>query len=411
MYSSRKILYLSTLCSSRIWDNVYESSKIKPGQAAQKFNRLLAQGLSMHSNECQLKTLSAIPVTHMSHKKWFWKIKSEVFDNIKYNYIPFINLPILKEINLFIYTFFKVFFWSFKKNNLENIVICDILNLSISFGALIACRLTGTKIIAIVMDLPGLIIPALNDKSLKVKFFNFLVKNNLSKYNGYILLTEQMNEIVNPFNRPFIIIEGLVDLNIKTFKDLLTVQTKERILIYAGGIYKRYGVKNLIEGFMLLKIKDIELHIYGSGDLEKCMPKYSEMDKRIKYFGVVNNSIIMKKLAEATLLINPRPTDEEFSKFSFPSKNMEYMGSGTPLVTTKLPGMPIDHYDYVFLFEDESIIGMTDTLRMLLFKSENELRNFGKKSRQFVLNNKSNFIQAQKVLNFLKILEAKYSHA
>ena len=50
---------------------------------------------------------------------------------------------------------------------------------------------------------------------------------------------------------------------------------------------------------------------------------------------------------KATLLVNPRPTTEEFTIYSFPSKNMEYMASGTPLLTTKLPGMPEEYHQYV----------------------------------------------------------------
>jgi len=44
------------------------------------------------------------------------------------------------------------------------------------------------------------------------------------------------------------------------------------------------------------------------------------------------------------------------------------MASGVPLLTTKLPGMPEEYNDYVYLFDDESVQGMRKTLDYLLSK-------------------------------------------
>lgn len=79
----------------------------------------------------------------------------------------------------------------------------------------------------------------------------------------------------------------------------------------------------------------------------------------------------------ATLLVNSRFTIEEFTKYSFPSKNMEYMASGTPLLTTKLPGMPQEYYPYVFLFDEETIDGYADAISNALTHSESELFKLG----------------------------------
>ena len=45
---------------------------------------------------------------------------------------------------------------------------------------------------------------------------------------------------------------------------------------------------------------------------------------------------------------------------------MEYMASGTPLLTTKLPGMPEDYYPHVYFFEEESVQGYADALKKVL---------------------------------------------
>lgn len=103
-----------------------------------------------------------------------------------------------------------------------------------------------------------------------------------------------------------------------------------------------------------------------------------------------------------TLLIKPRPTDEEYTKYLFPSKNMEYMVSGTPVLTTKLPGMPKEYNDYVYLIEDETVEGLATTFENLLSKPKEELYAKGLKAKNFVLQEKNNVVQARKTIDMLR---------
>lgn len=392
-----KIQYISTLCSPRVLASIFETSLVKPGLAVQKFHRLLAEGLSS-MNETQVETLSSIPVIYTSHKKRIWNIKPEIVKNIHYKYIPIINLPILKNSIVSIYTFIKILTKGIFKKKYEKVVICDVLNLSITASALLACKLTGYKIIALVTDLPGLMV---SGSSKKNTIYKSIVTTIISKFDGYILLTEQMNAIVNPRQKPHLIMEGLVDINMRSSENTLSKKAEERIILYAGGIYEKYGVKKLIDAFMLLANADLRLYIYGSGEMENDMPEYMHLDQRIIYKGVAPNDEVVKVQLAATLLINPRPTHEEFTKYSFPSKNMEYMVSGTPLLTTPLPGMPKEYNPYVYLFDDESVDGMHQTLNQLLLKPKEELHEFGLRAKKFVLNEKSNYKQASRIIDFL----------
>ena len=117
------------------------------------------------------------------------------------------------------------------------------------------------------------------------------------------------------------------------------------------------------------------------------------------------NTQIVDKEMEATLLVNPRPTDEEYVKYSFPSKTMEYMASGTPVLTTVLPGMPKEYHPYVYLLEDETADGIAEKLRQVLEQSDEALFQKGCEARNFILERKNNVIQAQKILEmFYQIL-------
>ena len=268
---------------------------------------------------------------------------------------------------------------------------------SAATGTLLACKIRRLKVIGLVTDIPGLDI-AKNNFLLSIvsKIKNLF----LSKYNAYIILTKQMDPIINPDCKPSIVMEGLVDERMIGTQNLLENKAKERILIYAGGIYEEYGVKKLIEAFRMLKDKDLRLNLYGPGDMELDMEHYMTQDSRLRYFGTIPNEDVLIAEIKATLLINPRSSLDEYTLYSFPSKNMEYMVSGTPVVTAPLKGMSKEYYDFAYIFDDERENGICQKLNFLLGKTRAELHEFGTKAKSFVLTNKNNVIQSKRVIEF-----------
>lgn len=396
------ILYVSSLCSDKYFNLIFENSTVKPQQQAQKFHSLIKDGLidlteSMH--------IISRPPTNP--KKEYRKITETKFNGkVTYHHLKIANNIIIRHILLFLNSFLKAIRWNIKYKKKKRIIICDPLNLSISVSTFLASKLFHTKSVAIVTDIPEF----MKEYTVKKKsFFNSLFSNCyigicnffLQRYDSYIVLTEQMNEIVNPSLKPFIVVEGLVDINMESSPNLLEDKYQEKIIIYAGALYEKYGVKKLIEAFMRLKNENVKLWIYGSGELEEEIKNYEMLDMRIKFYGVVPNNIVVKEQIKATILVNPRPSNEEFTKYSFPSKNMEYMASGTPILTTPLQGMPAEYNDYVYLFEDESVQGITKTLERILEKNKEELHEKGIKAKEFVLEKKNNHIQAKKIMKLI----------
>lgn len=393
-----KVLYISGLSSKRILDYLYNTSQRKPMYSIQKFHRLLLEGLK--HNHADVKVLSSIPVSP-THKKKLWHSITNIENGVEYKTIPFLNFSIIKQICIFIYAFLYTFTWGIKKTN-EKRLICDVLNISICLGALSAAKLLGLKATGIVTDMPGLMV-GVNNKSHIQKFITAINKSYLSSFDSYILLTEYMNPIINTKNKPYIIMEGLVDSEMELCQHDDFNTLAERVVIYAGGLYERYGVKMLLDAFMQTPFTNVRFDIYGSGDMSAVMNEYQKQDSRIHYYGVVPNDTIVEAELKSTLLINPRPTHEGFTKYSFPSKNMEYMVSGTPVLTTKLPGMPKEYYKYVFLFDNETVDGYKQTLTDVLSLSNKDLYLKGKSAKEFVLKNKNNIIQAKHVIELLQM--------
>lgn len=399
-----KVLYASNICSEKEFQKIYNKcSSIKPLQSIQKFNKLLGKGLTKQKN-VKLEIITSAPVNRKMCKQVFWWGHKEIEESIEYHYCFMINIPIIKFITLFFSALCISLKWCLKNKNEKDVcVIYDAYCPIIANVTAIMARIFNIKVIALYTDVPKCMDSNLKKTGKLKKFLKNIYQgidkasNKIAK--GYILLTEQMNEVVNKENKPYIVIEGLADCNIENNKEK---KYDKFTILYAGGIYEKFGIKNLVQAVEKIDSRDINLLLYGNGDLERYLKdNYNNSDK-IFYKGVASNDIIVKEEMKSTLLINPRFSNEEYTKYSFPSKNMEYMASGTPVLTTKLPGMPKEYYNYVYLIEDETVNGIKYEIEKLMKKPRNELEVKGKDAQKFVLENKSSEVQALKITEMIK---------
>lgn len=58
--------------------------------------------------------------------------------------------------------------------------------------------------------------------------------------------------------------------------------------------------------------------ICGIGDSEKAIREAAEKDFRISFLGQLPRSEVLEWQKQATVLVNPRQNNEEFTKYSFP---------------------------------------------------------------------------------------------
>lgn len=393
------VLYISSVCSKSKFDSLFRTAKLKPAQQAQKYHQLMVYGLA-NNTAGSLHAITALPINRKISSQFYYESDQEVVEGLIYHYLAFINFPVLRSLFLFLNCFFKVFKYCLKDGT--TIVICDILNITVSSAALLAAKLTRQTNIGIVTDVPSFLACMHGtSNSLRSKIISNVNTFVMNHFNSFVFLTEEMNKLINKRHKPYVVIEGQVDNCMLHRINTIEGKQKKRICIYSGAIHKVYGIKMLVEAFVIAAIPDSELHIYGSGDFEEELKKICKTYDCIKYFGVVPNDIVVEEQLKATLLINPRPTDREYTKYSFPSKNMEYMVSGTPVLTTALPGMPEEYKKYVFIIEKESVAGIAKKLSEILMMDKADLHEVGKKAREFVLEKKNNRVQSEKILKMV----------
>lgn len=385
------IIYVYSGCSPKKYKEYIESKGLRVQQQSQKYNQLLMEGLA--ANGAKVQAVSSRPINRTVDRKLFYKGERDSDGGINYTYVPFINYPILRNVTVFFSVFFKLLFMRTDKHRA---MACDALNIVASFAALLACKLRGIRTVGIVTD-----VPCHRPNNAKIPFHEKVNFWLMKRFDSYLFLTEQMNPVLNPKNRPYVVLEGHADTNMAKAENRLGNKYPEQVCLYAGTLRRIYGIENLVRGFIQADIPGTQLHIYGNGDFAEDLTRLAEAHPSVKYFGVAPNQTIVENELKATLLVNPRPTGEDYTKYSFPSKNMEYMASGTPVLTTCLPGMPAEYNDYVFLLKEETAEGVADALQEIFSHSAEELHAKGMAAREFVLKEKNNVVQAKKVLDMI----------
>ena len=250
------ILYISAFCSARLQGVLSDGGRRDPGYAVHKFNRLMMNGLQC--NGVAVQALSVIPTSPSRSKRKLWDEGSEEDNGIKVKYVPFLNVKGVRQVCVFLYSFFYVLFWSIRKKG-SKWLVCDALNISQNMGALLASKVSGLKSVGILTDMPGLMVTQVKG-SFKTKALALSNKSFMSMYSGFVFLTEQMNGVINKRNRPYIVMEGMVDNTLKV-DDSILVKRPSRIVMYAGGLHEKYGLKMLVDGFLSLPQRDVSLYI------------------------------------------------------------------------------------------------------------------------------------------------------
>lgn len=393
-----KVLFVSGSLSNHLQNEIYNHYGLSVGFAIQKYYKLVEKGFE--KNGINIDAISLVPLPQNNAPFIFHFFKSEKERNVYYRYVPYLRFPPIYYAYVFIYVLVFVFVWCLR-NRKECVVFGDVLSPFICLAVSLSTRLAGANRVAWVTDMPGMNGTQCTHYD-DMNFLGRLQIRSLKKYSAFIFLTQETNRELNPNNRPYIIMEGLVDPDVKPLGNLKKNETRD--ILYAGGLDESYGLGYLCEAFSNIMDEDVRFVIYGDGPYKSKIEGYAAADCRIDYRGTAPNHVIVEAERKAMVLVNPRFTGAEYTFYSFPSKNMEYMVSGTPILTTKLAGIPDDYEPYIYTFDEETVEGYERTLRNVLNKSEGELRAFGAAAQRYILDNKNATVQVKKVLKMVNTL-------
>lgn len=362
------------------------SSKIQD-LAANVFYSSLLKGFA--ENKVNVTCISQIPKEYISTINKYDEDNIEIIPKIyrKRTLIRFVN-------NIFV-TFMQILKWNRKKSN-SKYVVFDILRLGQSIGGLLACKIKGIKTIAIITDYPG------HRMNSSFKVTDKLAKCMLKKYDYYVVLSEYMKEELGVDSNRCLVIEGIYEQP-KEKKDKYRCRNDRFTILYAGSLHYKYGIMELVKAVQHIN-EDIILKIYGSGDAVQEIQRVSNLGLKISYGGVISHSNILEEERCADLLVNPRPTDENYVNYSFPSKNLEYMASGTPTLLTRIGSLPKEYEQYSIVVANNRSDELESKIRDVMghwAQQDDYFVALGNNARKYILENKNARIQVAKILELV----------
>lgn len=395
-----KYLYFGTVCNAAAYERIIASCSVKPSVAPFVFESLLLEGFRKNGADVDAVSFPMIPAFPRSKKAFWGAVKEQLNCGYHNTWIPTINITGLKQLSQNIVSGQIIKKWIKKTQGEERAVVIYSVYGPIASNVIRYCKKNHIKCYAIVPDLPRDMYANIKIGKLKKILTDYSVKKTLKiqgDFDGYIYLTEAMKDVINP-DAPYTVVEGIanVHLNPPEIKE----KAAPPAIMYAGALNEKYGLKNIMEAFLLLR-SEAQLWIFGAGDFEDAVVNYSKNNSKIKFFGRKSHDEVLAMERQATLLINARNVDDEFTKYSFPSKTIEYMASGTPLLTTRLAGIPEEYFSHCYSIPNNSIECLRDMMESAI-KDAHQNVEMGKEAQDYITREKSPYRQAAKIIEFIR---------
>ena len=394
-----KILYIGCFCEPSQMPFINKHTKGRITISATTFQKAFLAGFE----SCDIKPDYIVNVPDLGSFPLRCNTPFFRSSNFEYCSIPgkncgFLNLTVLKCYSIY-YSIKKEASKWMEANKEEDkvIVVYSLIPSYLEAAIKLKKAYPKTKVCCIVLDLPEYFG---DQTSLLYKLWgqrsSRKVYSLVPDIDMFVLLTKDMAERLKVGNRPWMLMEGIYNpINVEQKLKM------SKTILYTGKLDARFGIRELIEAFHLIEDPDFSLWICGDGSERPYVERESLKDKRIKYKGLLKQQEVFELQRSASLLINPRKGNEEYTKYSFPSKTMEYMASGTPTIMYPLPGMPADYVPYLIIVPDDTIETLRDVLLEYGNKPQDELEVIGQRARQFILREKTSSRQIERFVKFV----------
>lgn len=391
-----KYLFIGSLYNEDDID-LYTQLGSKIDYPAHRFQSALIDGLIHYCVNIDIITspnISSFPKI----KSFIFKSKTFKIQNVSSAFFTgFLNLPFIKLFSKYIRIRRKL--QKMINKNEKYIIFVYGIHSPFLLAVHSILNTANIKTCLIVPDLPEYMSDSKNYLYIIAKRIDRLLINKcIKKINSFVLLSPYMKNKLRINDKPYVQVEGIYKPEIST---IIIDKEKFKTLLYTGNLDKRYGIIDLLNAFSLIEKENYRLWICGTGDSLDIIKQFESNDSRISYLGTFSKNEIYILQRKATLLINPRHSFEEYTKYSFPSKTMEYLASGTPTLMCHLPCIPTEYDDYIFYFDDESVVGMKNKILEVCEMEQNELSLFGSRASNFIINNKSSIVQSKKIIDLI----------
>ena len=362
-----KIVYFTTAQDEKDFRSFMNIWKIPLNSSNQNFHNKLIRALAINT---PVEVISVRPFSRHNTRVRGLNAETRVDGNITWHYLHRKGTKLHRILSISP-QIGKIL----SKTDLSDaIFITDTINTSVVRSVTKIRKKFNRPIIGVCTDSPS------NISGTKRSYSVYLL-SHCDDFDGYLALTDGLNDLFNPDHKPGYIFEGLVEeREYPTFSE-----NKRPYFFFGGALMERYGVFKLIKAFKELDNQDIDLYICGHhGDKAKIKEEI-ENAKNIKFLGLLPVNKVMEYEHNALACINPRPFSEDLDRFSIPSKTLEYMSAGRPVISVKNTILMEKFGEDIIWAPSTSKEDLIAAMNKVLSMTEVERENLGDKLKNKVL--------------------------
>ena len=362
-----KIIYLTTAQDEKDYRSFMKIWKIPLNSSNQNFHEKFIRALSIENT---VDVISVRPFSRTNTKVSSLKAETKTTGNITWHYLKRSGGRISRA--LFTKGQIEKVLKSLDYKN--SILITDTMNKTLVGAVSSLSEKYAIPTLGVCTDSPS------NITGTKRSYTLYLLEH-CNNFSGYIALTSGLNELFNPNGKPSYIFEGIVED--REYK--ASEETKNPYFFFGGALLERYGVYKLIEAYKELNPKDIDLYIAGHhGDKER-IKDVSKGYPGIKFLGLLPMNKVMEYEQKALCSINPRPFSEDLDRYSIPSKTLEYMAMGRPVISVRNTILMEKFPDEVIWVESASKHDLIPAMEKVIKMKEEARIKMGEKAKNRVI--------------------------
>ena len=351
----KNIIYFTTAQERHDFDAYRNVWKAPINSSNQVFHRKFIRALSENYH---VDVISLRPFSKSNCRIRRLDKAERITSKIHWHYLGIKRTRIFRYLSCWLQT--EKLFFKFPKNT---IIITDTINPRVLSLATSLSIQKHIPIFGVCTDSPSNITGTKRSYSL----FVFKLATHLD---GYVCLTESLNSLFNEKGKPSLIIAGLVE-------DYLPQPTNinyKNYIFYSGTLLDKFGITNLVNAFLEDNNPNIKLLIAGH-HIDNELRAKIHRKPNIKFLGSLSNIDCLKYEQNALANINPRPFNEDLDRYSVPSKVLEYLRSGRPIISTNISALNDNFKNNIIWIKSNNEKDIIKALNKVYEMSEEDIKN------------------------------------
>lgn len=300
--------------------------------------------------------------------------------------LPFVNLFALKPLTAGLSTFIALVAWAWRMRHRRRIM--HVFNMTMPPGSAVwlAARLTGSRITVSVLDVwkPGSVVPDTWQWHLDF----FLLRLLLPRLDGHMVVSPAVRDELIPGLTVCVIEGGIAPVRFRTvgLQAVRSPRTAPFRIVLSGSMEIYNGVELVLDAMPLLP-DDVELIVAGAGPLADRVK--ASVDPRVIFRGFLAFEEVLGLYESADLVLNMRITRTIDTRYFFPSKLMELLASGTPVLSTCTGQVESEYGGLLYLLRDETPEGLAAKILDIRAIDPVVRRDLGARAREFMFREKT----------------------